>query len=278
MIEDMSSHPDVLQEARDLDLGPGMYLPMVSEQGSYGILVVARRKGARPFTRTDQQILGVFASAASLVLILGEARRELEQLRFVGEHERIARDLHDNVIQRLFAVGLSLQSVQPLANGLVEERVTGAVDAIDEVIREIRETIFELNRSSGQGVRPALRRLVSDVAGKFGLQPRIHFHGPVDSVVDEELTAHLLAVVREALSNAARHGKAQTVDVTLKVSDTTILLTVTDDGRGFPDDPPEGHGLSNMGARAEMLGGALRLSSAPGRGSQLEWQVPTPTS
>jgi PAS domain S-box-containing protein len=278
IIEDMSSHPDVAHEAQDLDLGPGMYLPMVSEQGSFGILVIARRRGARPFTRIDEQILSVFGSAASLVLILGETRRELEQLRFVADHERIARDLHDNVIQRLFAVGLSLQGLLPLMEGPVLDRVTSAVDAIDEVIREIRETIFELNRSSTQGVRAALRRMVTDVAGKLGLQPKVQFNGPVDSVVDEELTAHLLAVVREALSNAARHGKAQSVQVTLNVSQTSIALTVADDGRGFPATPSSGHGLSNMEARAQMLGGALRLSSSDGSGSLIEWQVPIPNS
>ena len=274
MIEDMSSEPNVVAEARFLELGPGMYLPMVSQQGPYGTLVVARRKGGRPFARSDAQVLGVFASAASLVLSLGGARRELEQLRLVAEHERIARDLHDNVIQRLFAVGLSLQSVRPLARGLVEDRVAGAVEAVDEVIREIRETIFELNRPGGRGVRVALKQLVVDVARQFGLQPKIQFQGPVDSVVDEELTSHLLAVAREALSNAARHGMAQSVQVSLEVSSSTVLLRVADDGKGFPEDAPEGNGLSNMHARAEALGGAFRVSSTGTEGSLIEWLVP----
>lgn len=275
MIEDMSSEPNVVPEARVLDLGPGLYLPMVSEQGPYGTLVVARRRGGRPFTRGDAQILGVFASAASLVLSLAEARRELEQLRLVAEHDRIARDLHDNVIQRLFAVGLSLQSVQPLSDGLVQDRVAGAVEAVDEVIREIRETIFELNRPGDQGVRVALRKLVVDVAGQFGLQPKIKFQGPVDSVVDEELTSHVLAVAREALSNAARHGMAQNVQVSLDVSSSAILLRVADDGKGFPESLPRGNGLSNMTARAQILGGELRVISTGDSGSVIEWQVPT---
>ena len=278
MIGDMSSEPNVVAQARVLDLGPGMYLPMVSEQGPYGTLVVARRRGGKPFTRSDGQILGVFASAASLVLSLGGARRELEQLRLVAEHERIARDLHDNVIQRLFAVGLSLQSVQPLSGGVVEDRISGAVEAVDEVIREIRETIFELNRPGVRGVRVALKHLVIDVARQFALQPRIQFQGPVDSVVDEELTSHLLAVAREALSNAARHGLAQSVQVSLDVSSSAVLLRVVDDGKGFPEHAAEGNGLSNMRARAQMLSGELRVSSTGTGGSVIEWQVPTPNS
>ncbi|HEX6395510.1 MAG TPA: PAS domain S-box protein [Acidimicrobiales bacterium] len=276
LIEDMSSDPDVLPEARVLELGSGMYVPMISEEGAYGILVVARRRGSRPFSRADAQILGVYASAASIMLTLGEARRELDQLRLVAEHERIARDLHDNVIQRLFAIGLSLQGVQPLSDGVVEDRIGGSVEAIDEVIREIRETIFELNRPGNTGMRSELKRLVADVSGKFGIKPALQFQGPVDSIVGDELASHLLSVTREALSNAARHGGATSVEVTLSASAEAVSLRVRDDGKGFPDHLEQGRGLSNMDDRARLLGGTFRIVSSDESGSLIEWEVPTP--
>ena len=275
LIEDMSEDPNVHPEARDLDFASGIYVPMISEEGPYGTLVVARKRGSRPFKRADAQILGVFASAASIVLTLGDARRELDQLRLVVEHERIARDLHDNVIQRLFAIGLSLQSVQPMGSGLVEERISSAVEAIDEVIREIRETIFELNRPGSVGVRAQLKRLVVDVSAKLGVEPTVQFQGPVDSMVDDELASHLLAVTREALSNAARHGKAASVEVALQASARVVSLMVRDDGKGFPKDLEEGRGLSNMHERARLFGGTFQIVSSDEGGTLIEWEVPT---
>lgn len=274
-VADMTVDPEVIAEARAQDLGPGLYLPMVSETNQIGTLVVARRRGSGPFTRTDSEILSVFAAAASIVLVLGRTRRELEELRLVSEHERIARDLHDNVIQRLFALGLSLQGVRKLADGLVGERIETAVDSIDEVIREIRETIFELGRPATSSVRAQLRQLVTESAKHFRIQPRIEFRGPVDSVIGDDLATHLLAVTREAISNAARHGRAGRVDVSLDVLDGSIVLSVSDDGKGFPTNPGAGHGLANMKERAKMLGGSMRVSARDGTGALIEWRVPS---
>ena len=187
-IEDLSADEAVVAAARRLGLGPGLYLPMLAHDGVVGVLVVARAAEAEPFDPAEAQALEVFASAASIVLSLGQTREELELLRIVSEHERIARDLHDSVIQRLFAVGMSLQGLLRLADGVLAERIDESVDAIDDVIREIRQTIFELNTPSGRAeeadsVRRQVRDLVAGLTRQLGFEPRVAFRGDVDAAV-----------------------------------------------------------------------------------------------
>jgi PAS domain S-box-containing protein len=277
VIDDLSAEPAVLPAARRVGLGPGMYLPMLAEDGPVGALVLARGPAAPPFSPGETVAAEVFASAAAIVFALGSARESVEVLRMTSEHERIARDLHDTVIQRLFALGMRLQAAERLAQGPAAERIRETVDAIDEVIREIRETIFDLNRrdSSDPDLRQKFRQVTAEAAGHLGFTPRIAFRGPVEAATDEALTNQLLAVLREALANVGRHAQATTVDVVLTAADGNVTLSVADDGIGISDAPTAGHGTTNMASRAEGLGGEMILSRRHPSGTLLRWRVPT---
>jgi PAS domain S-box-containing protein len=276
-ISDMSADTGVMVEARAAGFGPGLYLPMQAEDGPVGSLVLARSPAALPFGPPEVAAAEVFASAAAIVLALGSAREALERMRMSSEHERIARDLHDTVIQRLFALGMRLQAAERLAEGVVAERIRATVDAIDEVIREIRETIFDLNRpdlTRGVGLRAELRSVVAESAEQLGFSPRVAFRGPVEAAVTDTLVPQLLSVLREALSNVSRHAKASAVDVVLAAADGSVTLSISDDGVGIPDEPAAGHGLDNMAARAQKLGGELSIVQRSPAGTLLQWRIP----
>lgn len=278
-IEDMTSHPLVLAEGRRLGLCAGLYLPMLAEGAPVGTLVVGRSEGEPPFDEREVQILEVFASAASIVLSLGQAREEIEAFKLVSEQERIARDLHDTVIQRLFALGMSLQGITRLTDGVVGERIDAAVQVIDQVIREIRETIFEMHRpvTGGPDVRGQMHRVALEAAGQLGFEPRLAFRGPVEASVTDDLASQLVAVAREGLSNAARHARATSAEVVLAAADGWVTLSVVDDGVGVPAGPTAGHGLANLTARARDLGGDMTVGTREPAGTILEWRVPAPT-
>lgn len=274
-VADMASDNAVLAEARRLGLGPGLYLPMRAQNGPIGVLVVARPAGSTTFDPVETRSMEVFAAAAAIVVSLGQARRELEQLSLVAEHERIARDLHDTVIQRLFALGMSLQGLQLMTSGRIAERLESAVDTIDQVIREIRETIFELNKPDfgGPDVRQRLRDVATEAADHLGFAPRLAFRGPVEAAISEDLLSDLAAVTREALSNIARHAAATTAEVVVAANQGWVTLTVADDGRGIPDGPAAGNGLTNMENRATRHGGEVHVGRRSPNGTVVEWRA-----
>jgi signal transduction histidine kinase len=197
----------------------------------------------------------------------------MHQLEVISERDRIARDLHDHVIQRLFAVGLTLQGTIPRARTHeVQQRLTEIVDELQNVIQEIRTTIFDLHGGNSGTTR--LRQRVSDAVEVFshdGVRVGVHFVGPL-SVVDTLLADHTEAVVLEALSNAVRHANARTVSVTVRVEDE-LTVEVVDDGCGIPPDITPS-GLTNLRDRAEQLGGTLSLNDAPDGGTVLRWSAP----
>jgi len=239
-------------------------------------LVVARSAGSPPFSASQVTAGEAFASAVAIVLALGTARQALERTRLASEHERIARDLHDTVIQRLFALGMRLQAAERLASDPVAERIRDTVESIDEVIREIRETIFDLNRpdSDTPHLRQQIRSVSAEAAEHLGFAPRIAFRGPVETAVSDELSVHLLAVLREALANVGRHAKASSVDVIVIASDGNVTISVADDGIGMTDAPSAGHGVTNLRSRAEMLGGEFTIGGRSPSGTLLQWRVP----
>lgn len=277
-IEDLSAHPSVLPAARRAGLGPGLYIPMLAEQGPIGALIVARDTGADAFSPVEIDVAQIFASAAAVVLALGSARQALEDARVTSEHERIARDLHDTVIQRLFAIGMRLQASERMAEGAVAERIGETVENIDQVIREIRETIFDLNHPDRQGsnVRRMVRDVTSEAVAHLGFPPRVNFRGPVESAVTEEMWTQMIPVLREALANVGRHAKASSTDVLVSVADGFLTLSVADDGVGISDQPSAGNGTYNMSERAEKLGGQLSLSRRKPTGTLVLWRVPLP--
>jgi len=202
-------------------------------------------------------------------------REAAQTMRVLEDRERIARDLHDLVIQRLFAAGMGLQAARARTDDPdVIKRVDDAVDQLDETIREIRTVIFGLQseQSRPPGLRSDLLDIVADECSALGFEPRLRFDGPIDGLSDE-LCDHLRATLREALSNVARHAAASSAEISLSV-DNRVSLRVDDDGVGIPEGPRSGHGLANMRERAERLGGSLRAVPRPGGGTTLEWVVP----
>jgi signal transduction histidine kinase len=240
-----------------------------------GVLVVLWRR--RPDAGVMRPLAG-FAAQAAVALELAERRHEAERFAIVQDRDRIGRDLHDLVIQRLFAAGMQLQSAVRLVEQDPAEaaaRVNRAVDELDGTIRELRSTIYGL-QAPLEG-RPSLRAQVLQVADagtvQLGFPPALRLDGLLDTLVGTEVAGHAVATLREALSNAARHAGARRVDVLVAVRDGTLLVEVEDDGVGLPDGAPRS-GLSNIADRAEQLGGHLRLTPGKNGGTRLSWQVP----
>lgn len=275
-IDDVTANPLVMAPAREAGLGPGLFIPMQAEHRPIGVLVVARGQGEVPFSAADVGIAEIFGSATAVVLALGQARLALEDARVTSEHERIARDLHDTVIQRLFAIGMRLQAAERLADRPIAERIGDTVENIDEVIREIRETIFDLNHPdrSGQGLRSEVRTVAAEAAQHLGFAPRINFRGAVEAAADESVCAQLIPVLREALANVSRHARASSADILISLEDGHLSLSVADDGVGVSEGPSAGHGTDNMRERAEKLGGEFSIRRRDPRGTVVRWTVP----
>jgi len=220
-------------------------------------------------------MLSSFAGQAALALERARAQEEREQLVVLEDRERIARDLHDVVIQRLFATGMHLQSaVTHAVRPEAVKRINAAVDDLDATIRDIRRSIFELRAPAGPSLRSELRETVEAAAGALGFVPVLDTTGPVDNAIPDDIVPELLAVLREALSNVARHARAQTARVSLRAGDGEVILRVEDDGVGIDPALARG-GIANLGERAHDLGGSFEVGPAPdGTGTVLTWRVP----
>ncbi|WP_298252746.1 GAF domain-containing protein [uncultured Arthrobacter sp.] len=239
-------------------------------------LLLGRSAPCPPFSRVDHEMMRSFTSHVSLALELLGAHRRREQQAVFGDRDRIARDLHDLVIQRLFATGLSIQSLRKyLTDSEPLNRITAVTSELDSTIRELRDTIYSL-RSVPQ-ITPtftsSIFALVAEAFDGHELEPVVQLSGPVDTVVDEAVAAHVRAVLLEGLSNALRHAHAASITVTLRAQPERLELTIADDGRGFEHLPAPG-GLENMRRRAELCGGHLDIRSAPGEGTVVRFAVP----
>ncbi len=207
---------------------------------------------------------------------LAEANR---RRALAEDHERIARELHDTVIQELFAVGLNLQAMGGVTDGRVADQVNQSIDAIDEIIRAIRTVIFDVSRPEAReaGLRNAVTQLVADISPSLGFEPHIAFRGPVDAEVPDSVVEHVLPTLREALTNVVKHAEAARVDVEVDVTDGHLRLQVRDDGRGIETDRGDGRGLVNLERRATLLGGRMRVegsAAGEGSGTTVIWEVP----
>ncbi|MGP8160184.1 MAG: GAF domain-containing protein [Candidatus Dormibacteria bacterium] len=244
----------------------------------FGNLYLTEKQGAAEFSAADEELVVALAGAAGVAIENARLHQRLEQVAVLGERERIARDLHDTVIQRLFATGLGLQGLVGRIEGAdLRERLQQAVDELDETIREIRISIFDLEARDAEedGLRARVLALASEATATLGFEPRVHMEGPLDAATDVSTREELLKTLREALSNVARHAGASGVDVRLSAGAGTITLRVADNGVGLAADAPRGHGLDNMEARAEALGGICEFSSRPGGGTVVTWRVPS---
>jgi signal transduction histidine kinase len=243
----------------------------------YGNLYLAEKTGATEFSEEDVQLVSALASAAGIAIENVRLHARVHELSLAEERERIARDLHDTVIQRVYAVALSLQAAQSWTQDPnLRGRLDTAVEDLDETIRQVRTTIFALEPPAGSqsGLRAQILQLCADAVRTLGFEPAFRFNGPVD-LVPRPVTAEVVATLREALSNIARHAHAHRVDVVATASADAFHLQVTDDGIGLSG-PTRGvgRGLNNMAERAEALGGSCRLASQAEGGTRLDWRVP----
>ncbi|MHC1557807.1 GAF domain-containing sensor histidine kinase [Actinomycetospora sp. C-140] len=256
-------------------LGPALLVPLDGSEVVTGVLVVARRPGSPAMDGEGLSTVASFADQAALVLRLAESQRTRRQLDVAADRERIAADLHDHVLQRLFALGLGLQATQARLRSSPEAaaRVNEAVDQIDGIVREIRTSIFDLHAvGTTPGLGGRLRAAVAEMAAHVETEPVVRLSGPVETV-PEDLAVQVEAVVREGVSNAVRHGGADSVVVTVSVDDV-LAVDVTDDGVGIPDAVARS-GLANLTARARALGGDATVARRTnGTGTRLSWWTP----
>ncbi|MPY35674.1 GAF domain-containing sensor histidine kinase [Streptomyces adustus] len=261
-------------------LGTAVAVPIGTVEGGVrGVLLLARESGRQPFSATETETLLAFAAQAAVAMELAQRRQDAEEVAVLKDRDRIARDLHDLAIQRLFATGMTLQSAgRFIEHPEASERVARAVDDLDETIKIIRSTIFGLRAREGvegAGLRARSVRIVGEATPVLGFAPSMRMEGLVDTDVPREIADHVVAVLSEALTNIARHAGAGRADIVLAAGSGRLCLTVTDNGVGIAPDGRRS-GLRNMAERAEQLGGKMELNTPAGGGTALVWWVPIP--
>ncbi len=279
-LADLNQHPDSHGF-------PSNHPPMTSFLGVplrvrdevFGNLYLTDKSSGEPFTAEDELLVVGLAVAAGVAIENARLHTRVQEAAIFEDRERIARDLHDTVIQRLFATGLSLQgAIRRAEVPEVAERIEAAVEDLDLTVKHIRTAIFGLESSRGRtvnGTRAEVVSLCREAAGPLGFEPRVTFDGPIDATVQGTVAIDLLSAVREALSNVARHAHASRVDIHLHVLDEVLTLEVIDDGVGLPEGlEPTGHGLRNLRDRAERHGGSFLVLPATLSGTRAEWHVP----
>ncbi|MET0994440.1 MAG: ATP-binding protein, partial [Mycobacterium sp.] len=258
------------------DTAAALILPLREPDATIGVLVCVA-PAAVVFTADQLDMMAAFADQIGLSLHLAGVQNQavstLRELDVLSDRDRIARDLHDHVIQRLFAVGLSLQGTRGGESADTPRRISGALDDLQEVVQEIRTAIFDLHGGSVTRLRQRLEEAVTRMSADSPVRASLHTSGPL-SVVDASLADHAEAVVRETISNVVRHAQASTVTVNVTVDDN-LTITVTDNGIGFSDHVTRS-GLANLAARAQRCGGQLQAGPAAGRGTTVTWTVPLP--
>jgi len=276
-LDDLGAHPDSVgfpdgHPAMRTFLG----VPIRIRNEVFGNLYLTEKRGGGPFTATDETLAVALASAAGVAIENARLHERVQELALLHDRERIARDLHDTVIQRLFATGLGLQALSRLVDDVgVADKVQAAVEDLDATIREIRDVIFELSSTDRglSGFRVRVLALAAEMTPALGFEPRVRFVGPVDTIVGPDLAEHLLAALRELLSNVIRHARATGVEIRLRAG-MEVILTVEDDGAGLPARRSAGLGLDNLSERARTLHGSFTLESAAPHGVRGVWSVP----
>ncbi len=257
------------------DGGPVSVLPLRTTETVAGVVITVRKDGAAPFTGEQLDAMSTFADQAALAWELASTQRQMRELDLLSERDRIARDLHDHVIQRLFAIGLGMQgTVARIRTPEIAQRLSETVDDLQGVIQEIRTTIFDLHGNATGPTR--LRQRLDEAIAQFsgaGVRTTSQFSGPL-SVIDFAMADDAEAVVREAVSNAVRHGGATEISVVVRVADD-LHIEVTDNGCGIEKDITPS-GLTNLRRRAESSGGTFSIGNAPGGGAVLNWSAPLP--
>ena len=257
--------------------GPVAAVPLGAADEVRGVLLLGKLSGRLPFSQADLRMLHAFAGHAAIGLELAESRKYAERLRLLEDRDRIAKDLHDVVIQRLFAVAMTLMSAARLVEERPEasSRLQSAIDELDDTIRQIRTTIFKLQMpaETEQSLRSKIVDLVEGARGHLGFMPGLSLEGRLDTEISAEVADHLLAVLREALSNVVRHAKATRADVSVRSDGKQVTLIVKDNGVGVPEGGRRS-GLRNLAERAERLGGTFEITRPEAGGTMLTWTAP----
>lgn len=277
LITESLSYP--IQAFTDVGQRSAIVMPLRAHDQTSGVLALARDAYQQPFESGDLDLVGQFATHAAIALMLATGREHARQLTILAERERIAHDLHDHVIQRLFAAGMDLQGTLARARSPeVADRLNRTLDDLQTIIEEIRTTIFQLKLPVGAdgGFRHRLQEIVADLTDHRGIYTTVHMDGPM-STVDGELAEHAEAVATEAISNVIRHSGASRLTVEVSAADM-FTLTVSDNGQGVPADNRRRSGLANMEYRAQQLGGTCEVTSSQQDGTRLCWTVPLPVA
>ena len=253
-------------------------VPITVHGEIFGNLYLTDKRSEDAFSDIDEELVVALAVAAGVAIDNARLHARVRDIALLEDRERIAMDLHDTVIQQLFAVGLSLQATLRLLDSDTAKRVQLAVDDLDTTIKRIRSTIFALDApvqiAGAESVRRRVVALISEMTPTLQIEPRTFFDGAIDSLTDEHIADELLTVLREALSNVARHAAATEIEIHLIAAAGRLTLRVEDNGVGPPDSPGDGRGLRNMHARAEHLRGTFTVTPRVPKGCRLEWSVP----
>jgi signal transduction histidine kinase len=260
-----------------LEVGAALAVPLQGSSRVHGVLWVSRRRGQPAFGAEEVDMVAGFANQAALAIELAEARAEQQRVVMLDERERIAADLHDHVIQRLFAAGLSLQSTAAtLGPGKATDRIVATVDDLDATIRQIRTSIFQLQhvaKAASSGLRAQLLDVVSDLTAVLGFEPAVRLSGVLDALPDD-IAEDVVAVVRESLSNVARHARARSVELEVGATRDRVVVDVRDNGIGIGTTDRRS-GLDNLRRRAERRGGTMDIRPCEPNGTWLRWSVPS---
>jgi signal transduction histidine kinase len=258
--------------------GPTIALPLFAAGKPLGVLAISRSPGAPRFSDAELGMATEFASQTGVAIELTRARADRQRLDLVDERSRIARDLHDHVIQRLFGTGLALQSLAA-SDPAHSSALLDQVDAIDAAISEIRTAVFTLSqrrRTENGSLRHRVLDTANEVASALGSPPRLTFAGPVDLLIRDDFADDVVAVIRESLSNVVRHASATVVEVEVTADGDTVSVTVDDDGVGVPDAPVRASGTSNLAERASARGGAFTMTRREDGGTRARWTAVIP--
>jgi signal transduction histidine kinase len=279
-LPDLHEHPDSFGfPAHHPEMTSFLGVPVIIRGEVFGNLYLTDKQSAEVFTDIDEELTVALASAAAVAIDNARLHARVRDMALLEDRERIAMDLHDTVIQQLFATAMSLQATSRMvAEPGAVLRIQSAIDDLDTTIRQIRSSIFALSAppaAVGPSVRARLLEVIAGTVEALASEPRVQFSGPVDTTVTEDVAGDLVVSLREALSNVARHAHATKVDVEVAVENGCVTLQVIDDGIGPPEMPTlRGHGLENLATRATRLGGTFDLHARAAGGTMAVWRVP----
>ena len=278
-LDDLRKHPDSYGfPPHHPPMQSFLGVPVRVRNEVFGNLYLTDKRGADRFSAEDEELAITLARAAGIAIDNARLHERLRDVTLIEDRERIAADLHDTVIQRIFATGLALQgTARRVNNPEVIERIQESVADLDDTIRQIRTTIFALQtaRVSSRTFREEILTIVTEAAPSLGFEPFLRLDGPLDAEVDEESARQVLSVLREALSNVIRHADAQRVEVEVSVHHGEVMVRVSDDGNGLSANGGTGRGVANMTKRAEAQGGTCTVGPPPvGSGTRVEWRAP----